>query len=152
MTTVAESILPALELARSQAGVIGWHIHTVDLLTETWSGLHTGDGTETVTTRRLLEHGQNPRVRWLTQEELALGNLETGTCEIGPMTPMWVAGDGTSGGVALAWFGDTATAGQTVHLIVTGIHHPTGAKYRIHHTHQERPTKIELTCIPVSNA
>ena len=153
MTTVAESILPALELARSQAGVIGWHIHSVDLVVSTWSGAHTGDGTETTTTTNLLEHGENPRVRWLNNEELALANLESGSCKVGPMTPYWVdAATGTSGGTALSWFGADATAGQTVHLLITGIKHPEGAVYRVQDVSQERPTKIELTCVPVGNA
>ena len=148
MTTVAESILPALELARSQAGVIGWHIHSVDLVVSAWSGAHTGDGTETAATRRLVEaNGQNPKVHWLNDEELALGNLESGSCEIGPMTPLFA-----TGGTALAWLGGELASGQTLHLIITGIKHPEGAVYRVKNADQETPTKLMLTCVPVGNA
>jgi hypothetical protein len=63
------------------------------------------------------------------------------------MTPLFA-----TGGTALAWLGGALAAGQTLHLKITGVHHPTGAEYRVEHTHQETPTKLMLTCIPVSNA
>ena len=145
MATFAENLLPSLYKIRAIPGNLGLRIHSVTLITSAWSGSHTGDGTETTTETPIYESGsKSPKVRWKTQEEVAVGNLARGTCEIGPITPSF-----TGGGTVFASFGNV-DAGETVHIKITGPEHPSGALYKLTHIHQETPFRIMLEASPVA--
>src|SRR5512146_450707 len=102
---------------RNLPGIHGLRVHTVSVVTATWSGSHVGDGAETKTTTEIVERGGlPPKIRWLSQEELTVGGLDRGTVEIGPITPDFSAG-GTSFGTLL---GDSLAAGGTLQLLITG--------------------------------
>lgn len=139
--SLADALKPALYSARSIAGKLGLRPHTVSIVTATWSGSVTGEGTETTTTTPIVEgNGQPPKVRLVKSDEIALGNLAEGTIDIGPITPEL--------GAALAALNATALAtGGTRHLIVTGpdgvaVKHKIldiGTDHALHYTIRSSP-------------
>lgn len=145
MGTFASDLLPDIWEIRATPGELGCRIHSVTLVAGDWSGAHTGDGTETTTETNIYESGsKSPKVRWKTSEELAVGNLARGTCEIGPITPSF-----SGGGTVFSIF-STATAGDTLKVKITGPQHPLGALYRITDVEQQTPFRIMLTASPVA--
>ena len=91
-------------------------------------------------------NGNPPKVRWLSQKELALGSLPTGSVEIGPITP-----DFSGGGTALSNFDGSALAeGETLHIEITGPRHPTGALYSVAEIRADRALHWTIVAAPVS--
>lgn len=79
--------------ARAIPGALGLRPYTVVMVTETWSGDELGQGTPTRAETTILEaNGQNPKVRQLNTEEVALGGYGKGTWKIGPITPDFPGG------------------------------------------------------------
>lgn len=111
---------------RGIPGRLGTHEHTVSVVTSSWSGSHIGEGTRTDTPYAVVEGGgQPPHVRWLDDEERAVGGLPNGMVEIGPITR-----EHPGGGTSLSLFdGSGLSTGGVVTLIITGPRHPTGARY-----------------------
>jgi hypothetical protein len=83
----------------------------VAVVVATWSGGYPGQGTKTEESTELTENSQPPKVRWLNGEELAVGQLASGTIEVGPITS-------TDANHAL--LSPTLTDNQTIHLRITG--------------------------------
>lgn len=134
---------------RSIPGVHGLRVHTVSVVTATWSGAHVGDGVETKTTTEVVERGGlPPKVRWLSQEELTVGGLDRGTVEIGPITPDCSAG-GTAFTTLLA---DSLTAGGTLQLLITGPQHPSGAVYEVTTSSGDHALHYSLQAKPVAQS
>ena len=95
-TTQRDSLRRIANRARAIPGAqFGIRPYTVAVVVKAWSGDHPGEGTETTTTTAITELGHPPRVRLLSPEELALGNLPRGSVEVGPVTPEY-AGGGTT--------------------------------------------------------
>lgn len=115
------------EDVRTVPGELGLREYTVDLLSESWSGAQAGEGTATETATRLLVGGQNPKVRWLTQKEIAVGGIPDGTVEVGPLTPKCSAGGVDIAGV----LGTALQTGQIRTLRIKGPLLPSGAQYRV---------------------
>lgn len=134
--------------ARHLPGVHGLREHTVEVAVASWDGTYTGDGDETVTWTAVTERGgHSPKVRWLNDEQLALGALPKGTCRIGPITPQFSAG-----GTPLATLtGAAATRGQTFRIRITGPRHPDGALYLLAATEEDRALHTYLTAKPVAD-
>lgn len=85
--TLADSLKPLARSIRGIPGTLGIRPHRVYLVTETWSGARPGLGEPTRTEFELVEGGGHPpKVRELSDEVLALGNLPQGSIEIGPIT------------------------------------------------------------------
>lgn len=141
--TLADDLKPLVNAVRAIPGEMGLRPHSVTAKLGEWNGSHTGEGAETVTSTTLLESGQNPKVRWLKQEERALSDLPEGACEIGPLTP----------GLGLDLDTVTATdAGQTLHLRIVGPQHPSGAIYRVTKINADHALHYTLQAVPVSSA
>lgn len=134
---------------RHLPGVHGLRPHTVEILLGSWSGTHTGDGTETTTATEITErNGLPPKVRWLTTEEIAVGALASGTIEIGPITP-----DCSVGGTSLATILQTSIAtGETRHLRITGPAHPDGALYVVENVSTGSALHYMVQAKPASDA
>lgn len=132
---------------RNVPGLHGLRPHTVEVRVRTWTGSHTGDGTASGSWASVVESGgQSPKVRWLKQEEIALGNLQDGTAEIGPITP-----DFSGGGTALTTLiGDSADTGNEFHVRITGPEHPNGALYKVVQAHGESALHLMLIVSPVA--
>lgn len=70
--------------------------YTIEVHVTTWSGAKPGEGVKTTTSTPIVEaHGQPPKIRWLSDEELALAAIGSATIEVGPVTPDFPGG-GTS--------------------------------------------------------
>lgn len=135
--------------ARAIPGQFGLRPHAVAILSGSWSGSHTGDGTETTTSVALTESGgYPPKVRWLNDEDRAVGNLPDGTVEIGPITPAF-----SGGGTDIASLNASALSrGHTLHLRITGPQHPSGAIYRVLGVECDRAIHYTIRAAPVGNA
>lgn len=125
----------------------GLRPHTVALVAGTWSGTHTGDGGVSDDETPIVEaNSQPPKVRWLSDEQIAVGSLAKGTIVVGPVTPSF-----SGGGTDLASIvGTDLSQGDTLHLKVTGPKHPTGALYRISKINADKALRYMITAEPVS--
>jgi hypothetical protein len=143
MATFAEGLRPMLAACRGIAGSLGLHLHAVEVLDGTWSGTYTGDGTESLVVHTIREAGQNPKVRWLTDEQAALAEC-VGGVEIGPLTPRHDVG-----GTELATLtGSALTTGKTLHVRITGPKHPSGSRYVVQKLSADSALHYMLTCRP----
>lgn len=88
--TLADDLKPLARSIRGIPGEMGLRPHRVFLSVQTWEGTHLGDGASAVDEEEILEGSpsspQPPKVRQLSDEQLALGNLPSGALEIGPIT------------------------------------------------------------------
>lgn len=134
--------------ARRIPGEHGLREHTVSVVTAAWSGSHAGDGTETETITSITESsGYPPKVRWLTDEQTMVGGLDSGTIEVGPITP-----EHNGGGTAFSTLvGAALTDGQTIQLLITGPMHPTGARYVVTKHLADRALRHMLQAKPVTH-
>lgn len=137
--TLKASILP---FARGIPGSLGLRPHTVAVVISTWSGDYPGLGTKTEASTALVEgSNQPPKVRLLNGEELAVGQLASGTIEVGPIT---------STDAALAALKPALTAQQTIHLRVTGpITAASGDLYTITDIKMDRALHFLVQAKPV---
>ena len=128
MPTFAESLRPSLAVARAIGGDLGLRLHSVTVETGTWAGDETGDSPFTEAETTVLENGQNPQVRWLTDEQIALAaTTSAATVQIGPLTPGLAVGGTDLETIA----GSALTTGQTLNLKIVGPQHPDGARYLV---------------------
>ena len=148
MPTDAEDALADLWEGRAEAGIAGFRLHSVTIVDRAWSGQHTGEGAQYETVAPIVEAGgQPPKVRWLNDEERALGNLGAGTVEVGPITPAF-----PGGGTSLDLLASVLEIGATRGLLIKGPKHPTGALYRITDLQNERALRYMLRGSPVAVA
>lgn len=145
--TLRDELLPTIWGIRAIPGQLGLRPHAVSLVTTTWSGAVTGEGTKTVTIVPLVESGGfPPKVRWMRQEDVLLQGLSPGTCTIGPITPLF-SGGGTDIG---ALTGASTPVGGTFHLLITGPQHPAGALYEIVGTGADHALHYTITASPAA--
>ncbi len=143
----ANAFRALLHQARSIAGTYGLRPFTVAVVTGTWGGSFTGRGTETTSSVAITEAGgQPPKVRSAKDEEIALGQLGEGDIIIGPITPYF----GT-GGTLLTQLKPAVTAGQTVHIVLTGPGHETGTRFRIKSIETDRALHWTVRATPVDS-
>jgi len=103
----------------------GWRNHTVTVETRTYLGVERGQGSKLVTSTPITEaHGQPPKVRFLSDEEVALGGENKAIVEVGPITP-----DFGGGGTAFATLYPTLPDNTILNYVIEG---PDGiARYRL---------------------
>lgn len=125
--SLADDLKPLLREVRAIPGQLGLRPHTVKILSRGWSGEHSGDGIRYDAEIDVVEgDNQPPKVRWLTDEELAVGSLASGTIQVGPITS-----DDSSRTWLDDLLGSNLETGDARYLVITGPKHPCGAKYRI---------------------
>lgn len=127
----------------------GLRPYTVAVVVGTWSGAYVGRGDKTEQLEAITEQGYPPKVRFLSEEALALSasvgaGLLKGSCTIGPITP-----DYTGGGTALADLLPAVTSKKTVHVKLTGPSYPNGAKFLVKEVKTDRALHWTLVCEPV---
>ena len=143
--SLADDLKPVLREIRAIPGEFGLRPHTVTLLSRSWDGTYSGDGTRTDTSLSLTEgDNQPPKVRWLSDEELAVAGLSNAAVTIGPIT---------ADHDARTWLddirGDNLSTGDGRYLTITGPKHPNGAKYRITRINSERALHYMINAEPV---
>lgn len=144
--TLRDDILPIAYSARAIAGELGFRPYRVYVLTGSWSGQHTGEGSETETETELTEAGgQSPKVRFLNDEEIAVGQLVAGTVAIGPITPAF-----SGGGTDLSTIQPSLDAGETIHVRLDGPYSTTAKLFKIQKVTADRALRYVIEAAPVS--
>lgn len=142
--SLADDLKPMLTSIRAIPGELGLRPHSVTLVESSWSGAHSGDGTRTDVQTAFLETGQNPKVRWLGDDELAMAGLASGAVDIWPIT---------SDHAAIARLadmrGDDLSDSDARYLLITGPKAPNGARYRIAGITAHMAMHYKLRAIPV---
>lgn len=147
MVSFAARQLRKLHKFRGITGKKGFRVHTATIVSESYVGPHTGESSANIDETPLVEGaGQPPKVRWLKDDEIALGNLAGGTIEIGPITPAF-----SGGGTDLAVIAGQLDRGATRYVRITGPKHPDGASYRIIEIRAERALRYIIRAVPVAN-
>ncbi len=146
--TLASGLKQLTYSVRGIAGKLGVRPHTVSILKRSWSGSQPGDGTQTDVELRIHEAGgQPPKVRWLTEEQLAVGSLEAGTVQIGPITPKF-----QGGGTDLSFLDGSLLEAKEARLLrITGPMHPRGAIYKVTKLTADHALHYTITASPVSD-
>lgn len=140
--TLADDLRPLLHSLRAIPGSLGLRPYSVKVITGNWSGDYVGHGGKWETEVSILEgDSQNPKVRFLNEEQRALGNLNHGACAVGPITPFGVA-------ATLLERLFQVFAHQTVHIKLTGPAYPDGALFSVKEIKTDRAMHWMLTCEP----
>lgn len=132
--------------ARAIPGKFGLREHSVSIVKTSWTGGRTGYGDKIVEETPLLVNGQNPKVRFPNQRDVALGLMSFGTITIGPLTPNYGAGGIDRDLVA----SQELESSGTLLLRVTGPQHPNGAQYRIQTVNVDRALRVTFVCVSVT--
>jgi len=125
---------------RAIPGKLGLRAYTVQRVLRQWDGARAGEGnlTETVT-QIVVGEGQPPQVRWLTDEELALGGFDKGTVKVGPVTPTT-----PGGGYETEFLRPFPPPNTLLHYVLTGPEYPRGANFGLARIDTERSIGIDL--------
>lgn len=147
--TFASSLYPMLARVRAIPGQLGLRPHTVSVVSRSWSGGQTGEGDETVVNVPIVEaDGRPPKVRWLSNEEIALGGLPSGSVQIGPITPSF-----SDGGTNLSDLdGSDLETSDTRQLRITGPQHPNGALYRVKALNADSALHYTIVAVPAGSS
>lgn len=131
---------------RSVPGQHGLRVHTAALIHRRYSG-DTGASANYTEEIPIVERGGfPPKIRWLKDDEIAVGSLMAGTVEIGPITPEF-SGGGTDFADIV---GRPLDRGDTLHVRITGPQHPDGALYRIARSSADKALHYTIQAVPVS--
>lgn len=145
MASLVPNLRKTLFSARSIAGQLGFRPYSVDVVVGDWAGPYVGRGGGWEKSYPIQEgSAQSPKVRFLNEERRALGQLNAGSCEIGPITP-----DFLGGGTPLDRLAPAIAAKQTVHVELTGPAYPDGALFLIKELRTDRVLRWMLVCEPV---
>lgn len=143
MATLAERLKRPIFKVKGLVGKLGFRPHTVTLLQGYRASLRTRG--EVVRTPIVEGDNQPPKVRWLKDEEIAVGGLAAGTVEIGPITPLFAAG-GTD---IRELQGKGLTPGDDILIWLEGPMVPHGAAFEITSILAHKALRIMLQCKPV---
>lgn len=104
-------------------------------VTRLWSGEEPGEGADEICREEITEaRGNPPRIRFLNVEEIAVGGFESGTVELGPVTP-----DFPGGGTLIDSVKRSGGGRRTLlHIELVGPEFPTGANFKLKETFSDR--------------
>jgi len=141
--TLADDLKPIVYSARAIMGQLGMRPHRLEryvIPAET-----PRDDLYPRVTPIVESGGQSPKIRWLNEEEQAVGGLPRGTVEVGPITPKF-----TGGGTDVALLrGDDLLPPDKLYYRIVGPHHPDGALYRLTKLSDEKALRIMMQLQPV---
>jgi hypothetical protein len=132
---------------RSLPADFGLREHEVSLAVYRFRNEELGVSPQLVSRLQILVNGANPRVRFPSQQEMAIGGLSTGTLIVGPFTPQF--GEGGIDRDLLD--GKQMDGGEQLIVEIKGPQSPTGARYRIANKNYHRALQITMTCVPLGN-
>jgi hypothetical protein len=142
--TLADDLKPVLFNARAIMGSLGMRPHTVTLLLGHRE--HIRARAAAVVSIPIVEASdQPPKVRWLKDEETAVGALAAGTIEIGPITPLFATG-GTD---ITKLQGKGLAPGDDRLILIEGPMVPHGALFEITSIVAQKALRIMVQCKPV---
>lgn len=127
---------------RSIPGQLEMRPYGVEAVTRSWSGDEPGQGLEQVERIVVTEAGgQPPKVRWLTDEEIAVGGFEASTVEVGPITPDFPGG----GTIIDILKREGKGARALLHFVLTGPEFPCGGNFKLKDFTSHRAFQYKLT-------
>lgn len=154
MTGIVNDLRAVVDACRGIMGELGFREHSVTLVRTVWTGERPGLGQpqETERTPITVGNGQNPKVKFPSQRDIALNMMSLGTIEIGPVTPEFFNLIGAHLGGIVEGLTDRTTfqKGETLHIEVRGPQHPNGAKYKIENTDSNRALRRIIRCSQVT--
>lgn len=144
MASLVPSLRKTLYSARSIAGQLGFRPYSVAIVIGSWAGEYVGRNGRVDQLEPITESGGHaPKVRFLNEEQRALGGLAIGSCTVGPITPEF-----TGGGTTLRELLPAVVSQQTVHVKITGPAYPDGALFTIEEIKTDRVLRWLLICKP----
>ena len=140
------------ENMRGLPGSWGLREHSVQVVLTTWPNARIRIGEKSEEFSSLLVHGQNPKVSFPSQFEVAQGMMNVGQILIGPLTPQVFSDAGLveAGTLRELVKRDAISIGDLFHIVVTGPQHPTGARYRVENINNDKPLRITVKCSAVA--
>lgn len=127
--------------------IAGLRPHTIARVVRYSNNGDPSDEIQEVETPIVEGNGQPPHIRWLKEEEIAVGNLNPGTIEAGPITPTF-----TGGGTDIAFLrGDDLVPADKLYFRIRGPHHPNGALYRKTKLTDDRALHYTMQLVPVES-
>lgn len=150
----ADSWRRLAEGLRGLPGSFGLREHSVEIVLSARVGGRTAVGDRIEAFRKtIIVGGYNPKVKFPSQKDLASGMLSMGQILIGPITPEFLDELGEhAGGTTVSLLDRTKILiSNTLHLIVTGPSHPSGAKYTIENINAEKAIRFTITCNAVAS-
>ena len=128
--------------ARAIPGELGMRPFTVEAVTRSWSGAEPGEGVVQDERIAIVEaNGQNPKVRTMSDEEIAVGGFAEGTVKVGPITP-----DFPGGGTLIDILRrDGAGTRALLHFVLTGPGDECGANYKLRGFNADRAFHYTIT-------
>lgn len=125
----------------------GLREYTVSVIVSEYTGDELGDGSKTATSMPILVAGTaNPKVRFPSNNEIALGAVSLGTVIVGPFTPFYGSGGiprGTLDG------SDVERDKQLLQFWIQGPNYPTGCAFRLNKYQPDRALRVTLELVPV---
>lgn len=126
---------------RAIPAAFGLREYRVYLVRKTWTGERPGDGDEIETLTQLtVGNGQNPKVKFANQRDVALGNMSLGEISIGPLTPRY----GTGGVDRLYFDGYGLDIGVGQRLRVVAPNADDSSDYKVNYTNMDRALQLTI--------
>jgi hypothetical protein len=142
---LADDLLSLVDSIRAIPGQLGLRPNRVYIVDANWDGAFAGEGTEVETeTEITVGDEQPPKVRILSDEQLAMGELASGSIEIGPITPSYTGG----GHSATTLLAQSVARGDTRLLRVVG--RAGTAHYRVTRVTTDRAMHYMMRAEPVT--
>jgi len=146
-----QSLRRVAQQARVVPGSMGLRFQRVFVVQREWDGDNAGDSSSAEIRTEILEAGYPPKVREATGEEIALNSLDSGTYNIGPITPYWSSG-GSTGGTRYETLKPTIEA-QASELYYEILNTQTGEskKYRLASIDTDRSFRYMIRVAPLES-
>lgn len=142
MATLVQRLRKRLPHLRAICGQKGFRLRRVFLVTGTWESTGPGDGSEAEETYEILEDGYSPWVRDVDEKRIAIGELDAGSIEIGPITPVE--------GTPIATLTSSGlTEDQTAHIQIIDTETGESGRYEIINVDRDRPLRVMITAKPI---
>jgi hypothetical protein len=116
------------------------------LVTKKWTGERPGDGDEETTLTPLTVGGQNPKIKFPNQRDVALGLMSLGEVMIGPLTPAF-----PGGGTNRAYF-DGSLLSPAEGLVIRIVPPDGGdsSDYKVNYTNTDSALRVMIKCTNVT--
>jgi hypothetical protein len=151
MSTIANDFRELADDIRSIPGEFGLREYRSFLVRKPWTGTHPGDGDEMPEIIPLtVGNGANPKVRFPSQKEVALGMMASGTMMFGPLTPAY--GTGGTDRASLDGSQLEPGVGQIIRVYEPDAVVPGGdsTDYEVVRRNVDHALRITLQCSPVT--
>lgn len=134
------------DCVRGIAADFGVRPYAVAVEVTEWSGTERGEGASTTVSTAITEGEDSnpPKVEFLGDDEIVVGDYAAGAARVGPITPDYDTGTST-GGTSLSLLAPSpASKNSSVRIRLTGPRHPSGALFRIDRVEHHRGYQYSL--------